>query len=272
MKVNDLRKLVWSGIAVVVLGVPVFPALARVRVNVNIELPPLIAFPGPPEVVVIPGTYVYVAPDVAEDIFFFEGWWWRPWNGHWYRSPFYDHDWGYYSGEPGFYRDVPPGWRDDYRRHEWHGQPWNYERIDHDQMERNWNGWERDHYWEHHDSWGVRDYNPHGPAEHHDRGPQPPPPPPNRHNNGPQPGPSSNHHNNGPQPGPPPNHHNSGPQPGPSSNHHNNGPQPAPPSSHSSGHGGNQGHGNGNHGHGSGSKGHGHGGHGGNDHGGDHHR
>lgn len=49
------------------------PAMARVTVGINISLPPIIAFSGPPQVVVIPETYVYAVPDVDADIFFYNG-------------------------------------------------------------------------------------------------------------------------------------------------------------------------------------------------------
>jgi hypothetical protein len=120
-----------------------------VSVDVNVPLPPPIVFSAPPEVVVIPETNVYVAPDVEADIFFSRGWWWRPWQGRWYRSRRYDGGWGYYrSAPPPFYRRVPPGWRNDYREHRWRGREWQHERIPHGEMERNWRGWERDRHWQ----------------------------------------------------------------------------------------------------------------------------
>ncbi len=70
-------------------------AQPSVHINIPIPLPPPIIFPAPPEVVVVPGTDVYVVPDLNEDIFFYGGWWWRPWQGHWYRSRYYDRGWGY---------------------------------------------------------------------------------------------------------------------------------------------------------------------------------
>jgi len=112
-----------------------------VSVGVNVPLPPPIVFSGPPQVVVLPESNVYVAPDVEADIFFSQGWWWRPWEGRWYRSRQYDRGWGFYrAAPPPFYRNVPPGWRNDYREHRWHGREWNHERIPHGEMERNWRG------------------------------------------------------------------------------------------------------------------------------------
>ena len=139
-----------------------------VSVGVNVPLPPPIVFPAPPEVVVIPETNVYVVPDVEADIFFSRGWWWRPWQGRWYRSRHYDRGWGFYrSAPPPFYRNVPPGWRNDYRDHRWKGREWNHERIPHGEMERNWRGWERDRHWQQHNpgAFSAWDRGPSGPGE-----------------------------------------------------------------------------------------------------------
>ena len=132
-----------------------------VSVGVNVDLPPPIVFSGPPEVVVLPERNVYVVPDVEADIFFSQGWWWRPWQGRWYRSHYYDRGWGFYrAAPPPFYRNVPPGWRNDYREHRWRGHEWNHERVPHGEMERNWRGWERDRHWQQHNGWGVRGMEP----------------------------------------------------------------------------------------------------------------
>ncbi len=127
-----------------------------VKVNVNIPLPPPIVFPAPPEVVVIPETYVYVVPDVNADIFFYGGWWWRPWQGRWYRSHYYDRGWVYYDRVPAFYRAVPPGWRNDYRDRRWHEYEWEHRRIPHRDAEKNWRSWEKDKHWEKEQYWGVK--------------------------------------------------------------------------------------------------------------------
>ena len=132
-----------------------------VGVGVNVPLPPPIVFSAPPEVVVIPESNVYVVPDVEADIFFSQGWWWRPWEGRWYRSRYYDRGWGFYrQAPPPFYRNVPPGWRNDYRDHRWRGHEWNHERIAHGDMERNWRGWERDKHWQQRNPRGVQGMEP----------------------------------------------------------------------------------------------------------------
>ena len=56
------------------------PTMARVDIDIHISLPPPVRFVEPPELVVMPGTYVYTAPDVDADIFFCDGWWWRSWE------------------------------------------------------------------------------------------------------------------------------------------------------------------------------------------------
>ena len=142
--------------------VSVFPTMtmAAVDISIGISLPPPIVFAAPPEVIVIPDTYVYVVPDLDADIFFYGGWWWRPWEGRWYRSRYYDRGWGYYSSVPTFYFDVDPGWRVHYRNHDWYGHRWEYERIPHQRLQQNWNNWHKDRHWERRGTWGVQNYKP----------------------------------------------------------------------------------------------------------------
>ena len=141
------------------LAVPM-TARAEVFVDINIGLPPVIEFAEPPELIVLPGTYVYVAPDVDADIFFYGGWWWRPWEGHWYRSRHYGSGWVTYRNVPSFYRGIHPGWRDDYRAHQWQGRRWDYQRIPQQELNRNWKGWEKNKHWEQKQRWGVEGYRP----------------------------------------------------------------------------------------------------------------
>ncbi len=131
-----MKKVMLFVASVFVLMLVPIPTMARVNVNVGIALPPPIVAP-PPDVIVMPyAPGVYVAPEVTVDLFFWNGWWWRPWGGHWYRSRYYDRDWGYYSrGVPGFYRHVNPGWRGYYSSRMWNGHPWNYRRIPHQQFQ-----------------------------------------------------------------------------------------------------------------------------------------
>lgn len=147
-----------SLLATLILGLLLaapLPSPAEVFVDVNISLPPRLHLSAPPELVVLPGTYVYVAPDIDEEIFFSGGWWWRPWQGQWYRSQNYRSGWARYHKVPSFYRTVPSGWRDGYRQHQWQGRQWDHRRIPYTDVHRNWKGWERNRHWEKQNNWRV---------------------------------------------------------------------------------------------------------------------
>ena len=145
---NKMKKLLLGTMLLALVLVFPISTMAGVDVNISISLPPPIVFAAPPEVVVIPETYVYVVPDLDVDIFFYNGWWWRPWEGRWYRSRNYNSGWGYYRNVPSFYRGIPSGWRNDYRDHRWRGHQWNYQRIPHQQVQQNWSSWEKNRHWE----------------------------------------------------------------------------------------------------------------------------
>lgn len=126
---------------------------AEVSVNIGIGVPvPQVVIPAPPPVViheppavvVIPGTYVYFAPDVGVDIFFYQGHWYRPHHGHWYRAKGYDGPWHNIEGGrvPHVVRDVPADFRHTVRHSE---------RIRHVDLQRNWKTWEHKKHWDRHD-------------------------------------------------------------------------------------------------------------------------
>src|SRR4030042_856071 len=138
-----MKKLAFVFSVLVVLSLVISPAFAqKVRVGVPpppritievppppqvvVELPPPIVFVEPPEVIVLPETEVYVVPEIQEDIYFYGGWWFRLWNGRWYRSRAYDSGWIFYSGIPTWYVTIHPHWRDNYRNHMWGGHRWDY--------------------------------------------------------------------------------------------------------------------------------------------------
>jgi hypothetical protein len=85
-----MKKLILGTLLLALIIAGPIPAMARVDVNVGIVLPPPIVFAAPPELIVLPETYVYVVPNADMDIFFYQGWWWRPWEGRWYRSRYYN--------------------------------------------------------------------------------------------------------------------------------------------------------------------------------------
>ena len=111
----------------------------NVRVGNNL---PAIRYASPPLLVVIPGTYVYIVPDIDVDVLFFQDYWWRPYEGHWYRSRDYKGQWSYV--EPGKIPSELRSLPQDYR----HRLSPGYERIPHRDVERNWKKWEQEKYWD----------------------------------------------------------------------------------------------------------------------------
>jgi hypothetical protein len=123
------------------------PGISLARVDISVTLPPLV-LPAPPSVVVIPDTYVYFVPDVQEDIFFYGGYWFRPYGRRWYRATSYNGPWVFISPRrvPYTVLHVPPNFR-----------AYQYRRIPYGDLHRNWRTWEREKYWERH-GWGRPDF------------------------------------------------------------------------------------------------------------------
>jgi hypothetical protein len=119
---------------------------------------PAVRFAAPPSVVVIPGTYVYMVPDSDADVLFFQGYWWRPYEGRWYRSGSYNGRWSYIDSRrvPGGLRGLPQ----DYRQRISPG----HDRIAHRDVQKNWKKWEKEKHW---DNRGEQGRGGHG---EHDRG------------------------------------------------------------------------------------------------------
>ncbi len=156
-----MNKLFLGAIFLTLAVVVPIPAIAGVSVGIGISLPPPVVFEAPPAVVVLPDTDdVYVVPDIDVDIYFWGGWWWRLWEGRWYRSHYYNRGWAYYNHVPRFYFDVDPGWRGYYRDHDWHGHRWSYERVPYRGLQQNWKSWHNDRHWERRGTWGVEGYHP----------------------------------------------------------------------------------------------------------------
>ena len=131
---------------------------AAVNVNIGVGLPgPVIS--APPAMVVVPGTYVYYPPDVGVDIFYYRGYWYRPYRGSWFMSVEYNGPWGAVAIErvpralvslPPTYRHVPPG----------------YERMPYRMVQKNWRAWERDRHWERHEVRGREHQEERGEREY----------------------------------------------------------------------------------------------------------
>lgn len=127
--------------AVLVIYSFTFPAQSVAGVNVNIAVPlPGLVIPAPPPMTVIPGTYVYYPPDVSAEIYFYQGYWYRPYEGRWYLATGYNGPWrGIAIGRvPRPLLSLPPHYRT---------MP-GYERVPYADVKRNWRGWERNRHWD----------------------------------------------------------------------------------------------------------------------------
>ena len=146
-----MKKLLLTALLFVAITLLPLITMAAVDVRVRVPLPPPIPFVAPPPLVVLPGTDIYAVPDVGEDIFFRGGWWWRRWDGRWYRSRYHDRGWAFFPGRPEWYGRVPHDWRDNYRNHVWEGHPWHYRPIPHRDLDRHWREerWRHDRVWDH---------------------------------------------------------------------------------------------------------------------------
>ena len=151
---NTPKKLVTATILLLLLGFS-SSGIAEVRVNIGV-IPPLI-FRAPPPVVVIPGTYIYYCPEAEADVYFYHGYWYRPYEAHWYRSGSYNGPWAYISSPPTVFLSLPP----DARR-----VTIEHRRIPYGDLHRNWRSWERGRYWEKH-GWGREERHE---GEHRERG------------------------------------------------------------------------------------------------------
>jgi len=143
-------------------------AEVNVNVGINIPPPPPLAIPAPPPMFVIPRTYAYFAPEVDIDLFFYHGYWYRPYREHWYRSGIYNGKWVYISPQkmPPVLLNLPP----DYRR-----VPPGHQHIPYGQLKKNWKTWEKEKYWEKHggkewhgENWGHDEDRGKGRGKHHD--------------------------------------------------------------------------------------------------------
>ncbi len=153
-----MKKSFFATMFLGLLVVAPVPTMARVDVNVNVTLPPPIVFGAPPEVIALPDTSdVYAVPGIDANLFFWNGWWWRLWDGRWYRSHYYDRGWRYYKSVPSFYFDVDPDWRTYYRDHDWGGHRWNYQRIPEQRLKQDWKTWQNGGHWKK-ETWGVQGY------------------------------------------------------------------------------------------------------------------
>jgi len=121
-------------------------ATAEAQVTMEVRVPSPLLFPAPPQVVVIPGTYVYVVLDFDMSVLFYHGSWYCPQGRQWYRAGHYNGPWkrlppGHAPQAlvklPIHFRRVPPG---------------RY-RISYRDLQANWREWERKKHWDKDKDW-----------------------------------------------------------------------------------------------------------------------
>jgi hypothetical protein len=118
--------------------------LARAEVNVNINVGvPAVKVSADPEMTVIPGTYIYFITESPDDIFFYQGYWWRPYQGRWHRARGFNGPWVFMK--PG---RVPPGMLR--LPSDWRKLPPGHPVIRHSQVRSNWKKWEKERHWDNH--------------------------------------------------------------------------------------------------------------------------
>ena len=136
-------------VGIMILGLAIYPSSsqARLDIHVGVSLPPLV-ISVEPELVVIPGTYVYFYPDIEVDLFFYGGYWYRPYEGNWYRCVDYSGPWVSiaYTEVPYPVIHLPTNFRTEavYAPH-----------IPYRELRGNWRAWERDKHWDK-VGWGRR--------------------------------------------------------------------------------------------------------------------
>jgi hypothetical protein len=94
-----------------------------------------------PDLIVIPGTYVYVIDESDDDVYFYGGVWWRFWSRSWYRSDSFRGKWVEVEVRhvPRQVTHLPSGWKNKRR---------NAPRAKWRDTRDHWKKWENDKHWE----------------------------------------------------------------------------------------------------------------------------
>lgn len=94
-----MRKgLVLAVIALILGATGCFVAVTPAGVAVGVE----------PVLTYIPGTEIQVVSNAPDDVFFYGGFYWRFYNGVWYRSRYWNHGWVIWHDVPHVFLQIPP--------------------------------------------------------------------------------------------------------------------------------------------------------------------
>lgn len=126
------------------------PAIPGVNVNVNIG-PPAVVIAEPPDVIPVPRSMVYFAPGVSVDLLFYQGFWWTPNEGRWFRARAYNGPWVLMGPRavPAAIVRLPRDYRTVYVRepHVPYGQlkkHWRHREIERRERRGEWKDWKED--------------------------------------------------------------------------------------------------------------------------------
>jgi hypothetical protein len=101
-----------------------------VKINIGLGVPPIV-LSAPPQLVVVPGTPVYYAPEVSANLFFYKGRYYSVTNGVWAVAPAYNGPWAVIQigqvpapvvAVPVAYYKIPPGQLKKHGPPPWAGQ------------------------------------------------------------------------------------------------------------------------------------------------------
>jgi hypothetical protein len=142
MRIKNVALYVTLALAGLIFSGCIITTQGTVSSNVRVREPSVVVVANDdPELVVIPGTYVYWMDGRDDDVFFYGGVWWRPYGNAWYRADDYSGRWTVIepSYVPRPVRTLPANWKHGYKE---------APRVRWRDARSNWRGWERDRYWE----------------------------------------------------------------------------------------------------------------------------
>lgn len=127
----------------------VAPAVATVEVNV--ATPPILEIQ-PPELVVVPSgdTYIYMIPTVV-GVYFYDGYWYRYYEGAWFRADIYNGPWIGIAVAPTVIVGIDPFYP--------FYLPASYYRIGYADFHVHWRNWGHDRHWHNH-AWFKHEMKP----------------------------------------------------------------------------------------------------------------
>ena len=112
-----MNRMTWMALAIAVGLLPAPPALADLKIDINLAPPPLVVA-APPPMVLVPGTAVHHVPSVSFNLFVYGGRYYSFHNGVWFSAASHNAPWIAIAtdrvpkpvlGVPATYYKIPPG-------------------------------------------------------------------------------------------------------------------------------------------------------------------